>query len=121
MAGDFANKVLELNTLSRKLVPDCYELTGSLPGEEKTSLPGMIRSAAMAAYINIAQVASGGPVKKRRQHIRTAKRALIVLNAATAVLAEVKLADGERCHETTRLSSMCYEMLDGLKKRKSSD
>jgi four helix bundle protein len=106
-------KGLELYNLSKKLVIACYELTHELPIEEKTNLGKYIRTAALSHHINVAQGAFLKS-KKRKKFIRAAKNALVIIDAATEILVEVRFATPDQVEVITRLSSECYQMLQRM-------
>jgi hypothetical protein len=63
--------------------------------------------------VNIAQGAFLKP-KKRKKFIRSAKNALIIIEAATEILVELQFATQEQIDVITTLSSSCYQLLDDL-------
>ena len=106
-------KGLDLYNLSKKLVIACYELTHDLPAEEKGNFTRYIRTAAISLHINVAQgilIES----KKRKKFLRNARSALIIIDAATEIMAELKLVADEQIELINSLSSSCYQMLDQL-------
>ena len=108
-----AYKSLEVYNLSKKLVAACYELTHDLPAEEKSNLTRYIRTAALTVHINVAQ---GAFLKsrKRKKFIRAAQNALVIIDAATEVLVEVRFATSDQIDTILALSSSCYQQLDQL-------
>ena len=106
-------KSLEVYHLSKKLVIACYELTHELPAEEKTNFTRYIRTAALSLHVNVAQGVFLKS-KKRKKFIRAAKNALIVIDAATEILVELRLATQEQIDLITSFSSSCYQLLDEL-------
>lgn len=110
-AGSY--KRLDAYSLSKKLVIACYELTHELPSEEKTNFTRYIRTAALSLHINIAQGVFRKR-KKRKKFLRKAKNALIVVDAATSILVELKLATGEQVHMISVLSSSISQLLNEL-------
>lgn len=106
-------KSLEIYNLSKKLVVACYELTHELPAEEKTNFSRYIRTAALNLHINIAQGVFL-KAKKRKKYIRNAKNALIIIDAATEMLVELRFATQEQVDVITALSSSCFQLLDEL-------
>ena len=110
-AGSY--KSLDLYNLSKRLVIACYELTHELPAEEKTNFTRYIRTAALNLHINIAQGVFLKK-KKRKKFLRNAKNALVIIDAATEILVELKFATQEQIDLITSLSSSCYQMLDEL-------
>jgi four helix bundle protein len=106
-------KSLEVYNLSKKLAIACYELTHELPAEEKTNFGRYIRIAALNLHVNVAQgVFLKG--KKRKRFLRNAKNALIIIDAATEILVEIKFATPEQTELINALSSSCYQLLDEL-------
>src|ERR1051325_9136567 len=106
-------KSLEVYNLSKKLVIACYELTHELPAEEKTNFTRYIRTAALSLHVNVAQGAFLKS-KKRKKFIRNAKDALIIIDAATEILVELRFATQEQIDVIASLSSSCYQLLDEL-------
>lgn len=106
-------KSLEVYNLSKQLVIACYELTHDLPSEEKTNFTRYLRMASLSLYLNIAQGVFLKS-KKRKKFIRNAKNALIIIDAATEILVELKFATQQQIDVITALSSSCYQMLDEL-------
>jgi four helix bundle protein len=106
-------KSLEVYNLSKKLAIACYELTHELPAEEKTNFTRYIRTAALSLHLNVAQGVFLKS-KRRKKFIRNAKNALIIIDAATEILVELRLATQEQIDVITALSSSCYQLLDEL-------
>jgi hypothetical protein len=52
--------------------------------------------------------------KKRKKFIRGAKTALIIIDAATEILVELRFATQEEVDVITSLSSSLYQLLDEL-------
>lgn len=113
MPKQLAYKGLEVYNLSKKLVVACYELTHELPVEEKTNFTRYIRRAALNLHVNIAQGAFLKS-KKRKKFIRAAKNELVIIDAATEILVELKMATQEQVDVLTTLSSSCYQLLNQL-------
>jgi four helix bundle protein len=113
MPKQSAHKSLDVYNLSRQLVVACYELTHELPPEEKTNFIRYIRTAALSLHVNVAQGVFLKS-KKKRKYVRAAQNALIVIDAATEILVEVKMVTQEQVDVLTSLSSNCYQLLDEL-------
>ena len=106
-------KSLEVYNLSKKLVIACYELTHEIPADEKNNFSRYIRTAALNLHVNVAQGAFLKS-KKRKKFIRNAKNALVIIDAATEILVDLKFANQEQVDVITTLSSSCYQLLDEL-------
>ena len=111
-------KTLEVYNLSKKLVVACYELTHDLPPEEKTNLVQYIRTAAVTVHLNITQGTFLNKKKKRKKGIQIVQNALVIIDAAVAVLVEVGFINEDRTLEISDLTSAIYQILDALKKDK---
>jgi four helix bundle protein len=106
-------KSLDVYNLSKRLVVACYELTHELPAEEKTNFTRYIRTAALNLHVNVAQ-GIFLKRKKRKKFLRNAKNALVIIDAATEILVELKFATQEQIDAIAALSSSCYQLLDEL-------
>ena len=108
-----SHKSLEVYNLSKKLAIACYELTHELPAEERNNFTRYIRTAALSLHVNVAQGVFLES-KKRKKLIRNAKTALVIIDAATEILMELRFATQEQTDIITTLSSLCYQLLDEL-------
>jgi four helix bundle protein len=106
-------KGLEVYHLSKKLVIACYELTHELPADEKTNFTRYIRTTALSLHVNLAQTVFAKS-KKRKKLVRRAKNALIIIDAASEILVQLKFATQEQIEVISTLSSSCYRLLDEL-------
>ena len=113
MANASGYKSLEVYNLSKKLVIACYELTHDLPADEKTNFTRYIRTTALNLHVNLAQGVFV-KAKKRKKFVRNAKNALIIIDAATEILVELRLATQDQVEVISALSSSCYRLLDQL-------
>jgi four helix bundle protein len=118
MQLSLTGKRSEAYNLSKKLVESCYALTHDLTPEEKTNLTQYIRTASVTLHLNIAQAVFISKKGKRKKYIKTAHQALIILNAAIGVLAEVKLATLAQVYAIQELSTALCQQLIALKKGK---
>ncbi|MFL5741454.1 MAG: four helix bundle protein [Flavisolibacter sp.] len=108
-----AYKTLEVYGLSKQLAVACYELTHGLPADEKSNFTRYIRTAALNLHINIAQGAFQKP-KKRKYFIREAKNALVIIDAATEILVELRLVTVEDTELIKTLSEKCFQLLEEM-------
>ena len=118
MSGTYSSQNFNLFALSKKLVLACYELTSTLPPEEKTNLTQYIRNAALSAHINIVEGAFLKGIEVKEQYLTGALHSMVIIDAAVDVLVEVELVTAEAAREVMQLSSECYEELDRLQKEK---
>jgi hypothetical protein len=111
-------KPFDILDLSKKLVVACYTLTNTLPLEEKTNLTFYIRNEALKVHFTAVKTVFKKKKRRKRRLIKTAKNALVIIDAAVEVLVEVKLVKEADTAEVMQLSSTCYQQLDRWKKGK---
>ncbi len=109
-----AYKNLDLYTLSKKLVVSCYEITQTLPEQEKANLSAQVRSAALCAYVNIVRGLFKKSNKKRRNHFKLAKEAFQVIDASLDVLFQLQYLRREQLDEIENILTPCYNLLKKL-------
>lgn len=93
---------LEVYKASRKLLLECYKVSGLLPDEEKYNLKQQIKRAALSVKLNIAEGASRKSDIERKRYYEIARGSVIEVDAAI-----------EACVD------LCYlrlDQLEGLKK-----
>lgn len=73
---------LEVYQSSRMLVLECYNLTQSLPAEEKFGMVSQIRRAALSVHLNIAEGASRKSEIERKRFYEVARGSVIEIDAA---------------------------------------
>lgn len=103
--------------VSKQLVVACYGITHGLPAEEVTNLSRYIRTAALTFHINLAQGLAEKGKKSRKRHRKEAQKAMVVLDAALGVLAELKMGSEEQLAEVLHLSATGFQLLKRLKKK----
>jgi hypothetical protein len=88
-------------------------LTHELNADEKNNFSRYIRTAALNLHVNLAQGVFAKR-KKRKKFVRVAKNALVIIEAATEMLVELKMATPEQLEVISTLSSSCCRQLDEL-------
>ena len=104
-------KHLEVYHLSKKLVVACYELTHDLHQEEAANFIRYIRTAALNAHVNVAQLAFASSDKKKKP-LKAAMSAIIIIDAAVDILVEVGFATNDQVETVSYLTSVMMEMLE---------
>ena len=103
-------KHLDAYTFAKKLVCTCYELMLELPEEER-SLSGLrLRTAALSAYLCIAQSLMQGNQKKQKKLLREARMNLLIVDATLDLLGELHLVREEKKNEVNYLLLHCFEV-----------
>ena len=113
-----SNKELELYALSKKLAYTCYALTDTLPAEEKSISGAAIRKAAIGMHMHMATALSRKSKKKRRKYFRLAKDYLVMIEAATNLLLELKYIQPPDISELDILLQRCHRFIKKQLKNK---
>src|SRR5687768_17334677 len=73
---------LEIYSISRNLVTECYKLCHLLPVEEKFGMAPQIRRAALSIHLNLAEGSSRKSMTERKRYYEIARGSLIEIDAA---------------------------------------
>ena len=111
MSLPLAYREIEIYALSKKLALACYELTQLLPAEEKTLLFEQIRKTAICAHMHIAAAVSHASKKGQRKNFKIAKEYLVMLDAAIAIVHELKYVQPADILPVETLLADCYKLL----------
>jgi four helix bundle protein len=105
---------LEVFTISRQFVLECYRLTKILPAEEKFGMTSQIRRAALSVHLNIAEGASRKSETERKRYYEIARGSIIEIDAAIDIANDL---DYLKEYNTTILGDkmiICFKLLTGL-------
>lgn len=109
---------LELYALSKRLAYACYALTDVLSAEEKQISGAQIRKAAIYMHMNMAAALSRKSKKKQRKYFKTAKDYLVMIEAATNLLLELKHIQPPDISGFDILLQRCYRLIKKQLKNK---
>lgn len=73
---------LDLYSISKTFVSECYKLTRSFPVEEKFGMISQIRRAALSVHLNLSEGASRKSGQERKRYYEIARGSLIEIDAA---------------------------------------
>ena len=110
-------KDLEIISLSKMLVQKCYELTQSLPEEEKKNIGQQIKNAALNTYLKLSEGAFLSK-KKRKRCFADARVSIILLDANLEAYLQLGYSSEEELQEISVLLISCYKKLNKLFKKK---
>ena len=105
---------LEVFSVSRQFVLECYRLTNILPANEKFGIIAQIRRAALSVHLNIAEGSSRKSETERKRYYEIARGSLIEIDAALDIatdLGYLKNFDHIKLGETMLI---CFKLLTGL-------
>jgi four helix bundle protein len=81
---------LDLYSISKTFVYECYKTTKSFPIEEKFGMISQIRRAALSVHLNIAEGASRKSDQERKRYYEVARGSVIEIDAALDLAKELE-------------------------------
>ncbi len=72
---------LDIYTISREFVFECYKITKTLPDTEKFGMISQIRRAALSIHLNIAEGASRSSGTERKRYYEIARGSVVEIDA----------------------------------------
>ena len=105
---------LDVYTISRSFVFECYNLTRSLPNEEKFGMISQIRRAALSVHLNIAEGASRKSEQERKRYYEIARGSLIEIDAALDIAKELAYLNNLELTKLGESMIRCFKLLTGL-------
>lgn len=105
------HKRLDIYSVSKQFVHACYELTKTLPGEERYNMVSQIRRAALSIQLNIAEGASRKSNAERKRYYEIARGSLIEIDAALDIAVELKYVIKKEQEKLGELMIRCFQML----------
>ena len=105
---------LQIYSVSRQFVLECYRLTQILPSDEKFGMISQIRRAALSVHLNIAEGASRKSEAERKRYFEVARGSVIEIDAALDIASDLEYL---KTIETNKLGGAmvtCFKILTGL-------
>jgi four helix bundle protein len=105
---------LNIYTISREFVSECYRLTNKLPASEKFGMITQIRRAALSVHLNIAEGASRKSEGERKRFYEIARGSLVEIDAALDIAVDLKYVIGVELQSLSTSMVNCFRILSGL-------
>jgi four helix bundle protein len=105
------HKQLDIYNVGKQFVHSCYQLTKTLPSEERFNMVSQIRRAALSVQLNVAEGASRKSNAERKRFYEIARGSLIEIDAALEIAAELKYIIKEEQEVLGDLMIRCFKML----------
>jgi len=86
---------LDVYTVARQFVKECYIATNHFPADEKYVLTQQIKRAALSAHLNIAEGSSRKSETERKRFYEIARGSLIEVDAALDIASDLNYASTE--------------------------
>jgi len=108
------HRQLDIYTVSRSFVHECYKMTKSLPKEERYNLISQIRRAALSVHLNIAEGCSRKSEGERKRYFEVARGSVIGIDAALDVSEDLNYCQPGELHDLGNLMTRCFSMLSKM-------
>src|ERR1044072_1765924 len=105
------HKEMDIYKVAKQFVTACYQLTNTLPSEERFNMISQIRRAALSTQLNIAEGASRRSDADRRRFYEIARGSVIEIDAAIDIAIELKYIIKEEQQNLSELMIRCFQML----------
>jgi four helix bundle protein len=105
---------LDIYSISKTFLFECYKLTKSLPIEEKFGMISQIRRAALSVHLNIAEGASRKSVVERKRYYEIARGSVIEIDAALDIAKEIEYLNNLELNKLGESMISCFKILTKL-------
>ena len=105
---------LDIYSISKSFVIECYKLTKLLPDSEKFGMISQIRKAALSVHLNIAEGASRKSEVERKRFYEVARGSVIEIDAALDIAHQLQYLEENKQEALADLTVRCFQMLSRL-------
>jgi four helix bundle protein len=105
---------LQIYSVSRQFVLECYKLTKMLPIDEKFGMIAQIRRAALSVHLNVAEGASRKSETERKRYYEIARGSVIEIDAALDVANDIEYLKTINLEKLGEAMITCFKLLTGL-------
>lgn len=105
---------LDIYSVSKIFVYECYKLTKALPSEEKFGMISQIRRAALSVHLNIAEGASRKSENERKRFYEISRGSIIEIDAALDIAKDLNYLNNHNTDKFGESMIRSFKMLCGL-------
>lgn len=105
---------LDLYSVLRLFVSECYKLSKLLPADEKFGMISQIRRAALSVHLNIAEGASRKSEVERKRFYEISRGSVIEIDAAVDIASDLDYLQGLNLEKLGETMVRCFKMLTGM-------
>ncbi len=105
---------LDVYTIARQFVKECYFATNRFPPDEKYALTQQIRRAALSVHLNIAEGSSRKSEAERKRFYEIARGSLIEVDAALDIAADLNYCTSENLQLLGETMIKCFRYISAL-------
>jgi four helix bundle protein len=109
---------LEVYTVSKNFVLQCYKLTKQLPQDEKFGMISQIRRAALSVHLNIAEGSSRKSEPERKRYFEISRGSIIEIDAALDIANDLDYLKDINTENIGVQMTKCFRLLTGLINKK---
>ncbi|HLK29577.1 MAG TPA: four helix bundle protein [Puia sp.] len=111
---------LDVYSVSRAFILECYRLTKHLPSDEKFSMISQIRRAALSVHLNIAEGSSRKSAPERKRYFEISRGSIIEIDAALDIANDLNYLQNYNTENLGTQLTKCFRLLTGLINQKQS-
>jgi four helix bundle protein len=105
---------LDLYSISKTFVSECYKMTKSFPVEEKFGMTSQIRRAALSVHLNLSEGASRKSDLERKRYYEVARGSLIEIDAALDIAKDLEYLNNLELNKIGDSMIRCFKILSKL-------
>jgi len=105
---------LDLYSVSKLFVLECYKLSKLLPPDEKFGMISQIRRAALSVHLNIAEGSSRKSEVERKRYYEISRGSIIEIDAAVDVASDLNYLNGMNLEKLGETMVRCFKMLTAM-------
>lgn len=105
---------LDLYSVSRLFVLECYKLSKLLPADEKFGMISQIRRAALSVHLNIAEGASRKSEVERKSYYEISRGSIIEIDAAVDIAYDLDYLEKMNLEKLGETMVRCFKMLTAM-------
>ncbi len=109
-----AHTKLDVYQLSRKMVLECYKLSGQIPESERYGLIQQIRRAATSVSLNIAEGSSRKSETERKRYFEIARGSVVEIDSILDLFSDLNYCSEDEMNPTGQLIVRCFQMLSAM-------
>jgi len=105
---------LDIYSISKTFVRECYKLTTTFPLDEKFGMISQVRRAALSVHLNIAEGASRKSENERKRFYEIARGSVIEIDAALDIANDLTYLNNYNLEELGDSMVRCFKILSKL-------
>ena len=109
-----AHTQLDVFSISRAFVLNCYKETKLFPNEEKFALVQQIRRAALSVHLNLAEGSSRKSLAERKRFYEISRGSIIEIDTALDIAVGLEYTTKEKLDQTGNLLIRTFQMLSKM-------